>query len=105
MISNIPLEIAPKIIKPIVIPTVAPTNTPDISPVPTLVSTPATILVLTPVITPATEPSGTRGKEIIGEPAQTETPKKIFVEASKQEIEEILKIIKKNDYNVVEQLG
>ena len=27
------------------------------------------------------------------------------MESSKKEIEEILKIIKKNDYNVVEQLG
>ena len=34
-----------------------------------------------------------------------EAPRKIIVEASKQEIEEILKIIKKSDYNVVEQLG
>ena len=34
-----------------------------------------------------------------------EAPKKIIVETSKQEIEEILKIIKKSDYNVVEQLG
>ena len=38
-------------------------------------------------------------------PAQTEAPKTITVEASKQEMEEILKIIKKSDYNVVEQLG
>ena len=34
-----------------------------------------------------------------------EAPKKIVVETSRQEIEEILKIIKKSDYNVVEQLG
>ena len=38
-------------------------------------------------------------------PAQTEAPKTINVEASKQEMEEIMKIIKKSDYNVVEQLG
>ena len=48
---------------------------------------------------------GTRGKEITGEPARTEAPKKIIVETFKQEIEEILKIIKKSDYNIVEQLG
>ena len=64
-------------------------------------STSTTVPVPTPIITPVTNPSGTRGKETIGEPAQTEAPKKI-IEASKQEIEEILKIIKKSDYNVVE---
>ena len=68
---------------------------PDISP-PTVhkpvvipsASTSATIPVPIPVITPVSRPSGTRGKEIIGEPAQTEAPKKIIVETSKQEIEE-----------------
>ena len=38
-------------------------------------------------------------------PAQMEAPKTINVEASKQEMEEILKIIKKSDFSVVEQLG
>ena len=61
--------------------------------------------MLTPIITPTAELSRTRGKEVIGEPSWTEAPRKIVVEASKQEIEEILKIIKKSDYNVVEQLG
>ena len=42
-----------------------------------------TIPILTPVITPAVEPSGTHGKEIIGEPVQTVAPKKTVVEASK----------------------
>ena len=37
-------------------------------------------------------------------PAWTEAPK-TNVEASKQEMEEILKIIKKSDFNIVEQLG
>ena len=37
--------------------------------------------------------------------ARTKAPKRITVEASRQEMEEILKIIKKSDYNVVEQLG
>ena len=34
-----------------------------------------------------------------------EAPNKVIVETSRQEIEEILKIIKKSDYNIVEQLG
>ena len=68
-------------------------------------STSATVLILTPVITPVVESFDTRGKEVTGEPARTEAPKKIIVETSKQEIEEILKIIKKSDYNIVEQLG
>ena len=45
--------------------------------------TPSTIPVPTPVITPVVEPSRTRGKEIIGEHARTEAPKKIIVEAFK----------------------
>ena len=57
---------------------------------------------LTLVTTPVGESSDTRDKEVIGEPARTEVPRKIVVEASKQEIEEILKIIKKGDYNMVE---
>ena len=67
--------------------------------------TSTTTHVFTPIITLADESSGTRGKEIIGEPARTEAPRKISVDASQHEIEEILKIIKKRDYNVVEQLG
>ena len=54
---------------------------------------------------PVAESSNARGKGITGEPSQTEAPRKIIVEAYRQEIEEILKIIKKSDYNVVEQLG
>ena len=61
-----------------------------------------TTLVLTPIVTPAIESSGTREKEAIGEPSRTEAPRKFVVESSKQEIEEILKIIKKSDYNMVE---
>ena len=64
--------------------------------------TSTTVPVSTGVITPIAEPYGTRGKEITSEPARSEAPKKIIVETSKQEIEEILKIIKKRDYNVVE---
>ena len=46
-----------------------------------------------------------RGKE--GEPAREEAPAKKFVmeEPSTQEMEEILKIIKKSDFKIVEQLG
>ena len=49
--------------------------------------------------------SDARGKGIATDvPARTEAPK-TTVEASKQQMEEILKIIKKSDFNVVEQLG
>ena len=34
-----------------------------------------------------------------------EAPREVILESSKQEMEEILKIIKKSDYNMVEQLG
>ena len=57
------------------------------------------------VSTPAAESSNTRGKGIDDEPARMEAPKTVNVEASQQEMEEILKIIKKSDFNVVEQLG
>ena len=40
----------------------------------------------------------------MSEPAQTEAPKEAIPEGSKQEMEEILNIIRKSDYNVVEQL-
>ena len=72
-----------------------------ISPASTSATVPVHVLIITPVI----ESSDARGKRITGEPARTEAPKKIFVETSRQEIEEILKIIKKSDYNIVEQLG
>ena len=69
-------------------------------------SVPAAIPVQIPILTPVVESSDARGKGIIIDvPAQTEALKTITVEASKQEMEEILKIIKKSDYNVVEQLG
>ena len=56
--------------------------------------------VLSP--TPVAESSNARGKGITTDvPAQTEAPKMIIVEASKQEMKEILKIIK-SDFNVVE---
>ena len=40
------------------------------------------------------------------EPAQTGAPKEVtFKDTSKQEMEEVLKIIRKSDYKIVEQLG
>ena len=62
--------------------------------------------VTTPVRISASKPSTeTRGKEPVIEPAQMETPVETTVEdSSKQEMEEVLKIIRKSDYNVVEQL-
>ena len=61
-------EISPPIVhKPVVIPSAI---------------TSTTIPVHIPVITPVAE-SSTRGKEIIGEPARMEAPKKIIVETSK----------------------
>ena len=70
---------------------------PEISP-PKDTTTPARI----PAIEPVPE---ARGKEPVTHPAQTEGPKEVSKDTSKQEMEEILKIIKKGDYNVVEQLG
>src|ERR1051325_4192795 len=46
-----------------------------------------------------------RGKEPVTHPAQPEVPKEVAEDTFKREMEEILKIIKKSDYNVVEQLG
>ena len=80
-------EISPKTVSnPVVIPSVFPATTP----------------ILTPVVIPADESFGTRGKEVVGEPARTEAPRKIVLASSKQEMEEILKITKKSDSNVVE---
>src|ERR1051325_2174076 len=60
----------------------------------------------TPIRIPAIEPvPEARGKEPVTHLAQTEVPKEVVEDTSKQEMEEILKIIKKSDYNVVEQLG
>ena len=61
--------------------------------------------MITPVDTPITESAETRGKDILIEHVQTKAHSESIPEASKKEMEEILKIIKKSDYNVVEQLG
>ena len=55
-----------------------------------------------PTNTPTTE---TRGKSIQEEPVRTKAQPLTIPETSKKEMEEILKIIKRSDYNVVEQLG
>ena len=75
---------------PMIIPTVVPAN----------ITT--AILMITPISTPITE---TQGKELLIEPVQTKAHSESIPEASKNEMGEILKIIKKSDYNVVEQLG
>ena len=46
-----------------------------------------------------------RGKGIQEEPVRTRAQPLIIPETSQKEMEEILKIIKKRDYNVMEQLG
>ena len=63
------------------------------------------IPLMTPVTTLTTESAKTRGKDILIEPVQTKAHSESISEASKKEMEEILKIIKKSDYNVVEHLG
>ena len=63
------------------------------------------IPVITPVGPPITESAETRGKEILLDLVLTKANSVTLPEASKKEMEEILKIIKKSDYNVVEQLG
>ena len=72
-------DISPKTVtKPVVISPAIPTGTSTTTP------------VLTLIVTPTDESSRTRGKEVVGEPAQTKAPRKVVVESSKQEIEEIL---------------
>ena len=46
-----------------------------------------------------------RGKGIQEEPVKTRVQPLVIPETSQKEMEEILKIIKKSDYDVVEQLG
>ena len=75
--------------------------------------------IFSPIISPPTtttthvritidKPStDTKGKEKVIEPARIEAPAKdvITEEPSTQEMEDILKIIMKSDYKIVEQLG
>ena len=67
--------------------------------------TPASTPIATPTIIPTTESTETQGKEVLFEPVQMKALAYVIPEVSKKEIEEILKIIKKSDYNVMEQLG
>ena len=71
---------------------------PEISP-PTTTTTPVRVTAVKPV-------ADTRGKEKMNEPSRTEAPTKdITIEdPSAQEMEKVLKIIKKSDYKIVEQL-
>ena len=74
-------------------------SSPNISP-PTTTTTPVRITVDKPS-------TDARGKEKMSEPARMEAPAKDIIteEPSTQEMEEILKIIRKIDYKIVEQLG
>ena len=71
-----------------------------------VISPPTTTTV--PVrITNGNSGANTRGKEKESEPAREEAPakKSVMEEPSTQEMEEIMKIIKKSDFKIVEQLG
>ena len=49
---------------------------------------------------------GAQGKESVIEPARTEAPKEAPVkDTSGEDLEEVLKIIRRSDYKIVEQLG
>ena len=61
-----------------------------------------TTLVVIPTNTPTAE---IRGKSIQEESVQTKAQPLTIPETSKKEMEEILRIIKKSDYDVVKQLG
>ena len=64
-----------------------------------------TIPVITPTDIPAAESTVTQGKGILVEPVRTKAQSLVVPETSRKEMEEILKIIKRSDYNVVEQIG
>ena len=87
-------EISPpkSVTTPVIIPVAAPANTTTATP------------VVSPVATLVTESAETQGKEILVEPVQTKAHSESILEVSKKEMEEILKIIKRSDYNVVEKL-
>ena len=81
---------------------------------PRVTSTPIIISASTPIIEEDTTPiviptnnaaADVRGKGIQEEPIRTKAQPLIIPETSKKEMEEILRIIKKSDYDVVEQLG
>ena len=76
-----------------------------IIPAASLVNIPIVTPIVSPVVILSTESAETRGKEVLVDPVQTKAHSESIPEASKREMEEILKIIKKKDYNMVEQLG
>ena len=80
---------------PVIIPVSVPVDT----------TTTTTIPMVIPTDTPTTESTKTQGKGIMVEPVQMKAQSISIPEASQKEMEEILKIIKRSDYNVVEQLG
>ena len=89
-------------------PEIAPLKTitsPVIIPVSVSVDTTTTIPMVTPTDTPTTESIETQGKGILVEPVRMKAQSVSIPEASQKEMEEILKIIKRRDYNIVEQLG
>ena len=90
---------------------------PEIAP-PTTVFGPAAIPKITPVTVPTSVPSNNdntipiytsaaekKGKNVQEESVLTKAHSLVIPETSQKEMEEILKIIKKSDYNMVEQLG
>ena len=104
-------EIAPPkaVSGPVIIPIiVAP---PKAIPSPTIISTntPTDKAVTTPVITPtdthAAKLTETQRKGVLVESVKTKTQSLAIPETSRKEMEEILKIIKRSDYDVFEQLG
>ena len=90
---------------------------PEISP-PTAVFGPTAIPKITYVIVPTSVPTNNdnaipipisaaekKGKNVQEEPVLTKAQSLVIPETSQKEMEEILRIIKKSDYDVVEQLG
>ena len=76
--------------------------------VPIIISANALIdeAVTTPIVIPTNTPTAeTRGKSSQEEPVRTKAQSLTILETSKNEMEEILRIIKRSDYDVVEQLG
>ena len=94
---------SPEIVPPKAI--FGPSSAPKVTHVPVNIS--ARTPVIEEVVTPEVFPSAAddRGKGIQEEPVRTKAQPLIIPETSQKEMEEILKIIKKSDYNVVEQLG
>ena len=85
-----------------------PLATPKVTSVPIIISASAPIEKddTTPAVIPTKTPTAeTRGKSIQEEPVRMKAQPLTIPETSKKEIEEILRIIKRSDYDVVEQLG